>query len=112
VVRKITAQVINCNIVTSSEVQEQVEVGDEVPMISSPSRNVQPENIHRNGKSLNYYIYLRDLSGSGKLAVESTESPFMIITQFTNDTRYCVKKSSSDSKHYFHILYNMLDVYS
>ena len=54
VVRKITAQVINCNIVTSSEVQEQVEVGDEVPMRSSPSRNVQPENIHRNGKSLNY----------------------------------------------------------
>ena len=51
---KITALVINYSIVTSSEVQEQVEVGDEVPMRSSPSRNVQPENIHRNGKSLNY----------------------------------------------------------
>ena len=36
------------------EVQEHVEVGDEVPMRSSPSRNVQPENIHRYGKSLNY----------------------------------------------------------
>ena len=43
VVRKIRAQVINCSIVTSSEVQEQVEVGDEVPLIEFLANEIKSE---------------------------------------------------------------------
>ena len=96
VVRKKTAQVIYSSTVASSEVQEQVEVEDEVPSRSSSSRNVQPEKLPRM-ENLSIFSFLKTSDG-GIFRIRIPD----------NHTIYeWYQKSCSDSKHCFHIFYNV-----
>ena len=96
VVRKITAQVINSSTVISSETITEgnltqcrsglatrcrSRLRDEVPLVEFLSYELE--------QKWKTFKLLKDHSGSGKLEVEAAESPFLIITQFTNYTRYC-----------------------